>query len=71
MTVIKRPVRRLFNSSSIRRGLIVTLDPAGYIRFREKSSRREYSMSVEYCYFMAVKVGKQTKGDDNDDKWIR
>lgn len=62
MTKLARPIRREFSSGLFdRRSLIITLDTDGYIRLREKSSRRTYSISFEALYLLLIRQKKSRK----------
>jgi hypothetical protein len=39
--------------------LIIEISPSGVITFREKGSRKSYSISAMTCYYMAVKQNKE------------
>jgi hypothetical protein len=56
MTTLSRPVKREFSSGLFDRwSLIITLDTDGYIKLREKSSRRSYGISFEALYLLLVR----------------
>jgi hypothetical protein len=57
MTTLKRRVQRDFTSPAWKRQIIIELDPAGYIRLREKRVRRKYSISIEALFYLLVKQG--------------
>jgi len=61
MTDLTRPVTRRVNAMWRGREvpLIIEISPSGVITFREKGSRKSYSISVMTCYYMAVKQNKE------------
>lgn len=54
-TELKRKVRRSFKTGW-GKVLSITLDPDGYIRLKEKYSRRVYSTSIESLYYLLVRA---------------
>lgn len=64
MTQLLKPVRRglgkpIGNCRDVSRETIITLYPGGSIGFRAKGRRREYRISAEACYSLAVKVAAE------------
>lgn len=60
MTNLSKPVRRV-SSATIReqgkaRKIVVILRPPNVIGFRAAGCRREYQLSLEGCYTMAVRA---------------
>ncbi len=60
MTALTKPVRRV-SAATVReqgkpRQIVVILRPPGTIGFRAAGCRREYSLSLEGCYSMAVRA---------------
>jgi hypothetical protein len=61
MTTLKRKVERDFLSPAWRRQIIIELDPAGYIRLRQKRCRKKYSISIEALFYLLVKQGEKNE----------
>jgi hypothetical protein len=71
MTTLNRPVKREFSSGLFdRRSLIITLDTDGYLKLREKSSRRVYGISFESLYLLLVRQKRQEE-EAQKKKWQR
>lgn len=69
MTKLTRPVKREFQSGLFdRRPLLVMLDSDGYVRLREKRSRRVYSISFEALYLLLVRQ-KRMEVESREKKW--
>lgn len=60
MTILHKPVERIFKKGSIfdRRGVVITLDPGGYLQMREKGCRTVYQISYEALYFLLCRMEK-------------
>lgn len=57
MTTLKHRVQRDFNSPAWKRQIVIELDPAGYIRLREKRCRKKCSISIEALFYLLAKQG--------------
>lgn len=58
MTKLNRPLRREITntiSPSIKRPIIIQLEPPNFIKFKEKGRRLWYETTIEACYFLAVR----------------
>lgn len=67
MTSLRKPVRRV-SAATIReqgrpRRIVVILRPPNILAFRAAGCRREYALTIEACYAMAVRahVASETK----------
>lgn len=60
MTDLKKPVKRissgLIRESGKRRNIVIILRPPNVIGFRAKGCRKEYQLTADVCYTMAVKA---------------
>jgi len=56
MIELKKQIKRTYKS---RWNFIIILDPAGFIRLREKRSRRTYSIPIEALFYLLVKETKK------------
>ena len=60
MTNLNRPVKRIsqgrVRESGKQREVVVILRPPNVIGFRAKGCRKEYQLTTEACYAMAVKA---------------
>ena len=61
MTTLNKPLTRRVDADCGRLPLAITIHPNGLIEFREKGSRRSYSIPAMACYRMAVQSTKPTK----------
>ena len=59
MTDLKKPVTRRVQADHGRVSIAVTIFPHGVLGFREKGSRRGYTLSIMGAYYMAVKQNKE------------
>jgi len=60
MTSLNRPVKRT-NAGMVREGgkmraIIITIRPPNIIGFRAKGCHKEYQLTTEACYIMAVRA---------------
>lgn len=58
MTKLERPLRREITntiSPSIKKPVIIQLEPPNFIKFKEKGRRLWYETTIEACYFLAVR----------------
>jgi len=53
---VTRQVRGTVKEAGKDREVIVTVYPSGVLGFRAKGCRREYQLTAECCYVMAVKA---------------
>jgi hypothetical protein len=60
MTTLTKPVRRvsgsLIHEQGRNRAIVVLLRPPNVIGFRAAGCRREYQLTIEGCYTMAVRA---------------
>jgi hypothetical protein len=60
MTDLTKPVKRVSNGTVFEVGkireVVVILRPPNIIAFRAKGCRKEYPLTTEACYIMAVKA---------------
>ena len=68
MTKLKKPVKRT-GAGSIReagklRDIVVILRPPNVIGFRAKGCRKEYQLTTEGCYTMAVRASVAAEKKD-------
>lgn len=60
MTTLKKPVRRVSSATVHEQGknrqIIVILRPPNLIGFRASGCRREYTLTLDGCYVMAVRA---------------
>ena len=63
---VKRVTRDLIREAGKVREVVVTLRPPNVLGFRAKGCRREYRLTAEVCYIMAVRahVAEQKKAKD-------
>jgi len=65
MTNLKRPVKRtsngLIREAGKVREVVIILRPPNIIGFRAKGCRKEYQLTAEVCYTMAVKADHAAK----------
>ena len=53
MTPLKKEVKRMVEM--LRRKVVVTLKPDGFISFRDKGKHTEFEIGLEACYMLAAK----------------
>jgi hypothetical protein len=67
-TILKNPVTRISNGQVREAGqlrdIIVILRPPNVIGFRAKGCRKEYQLTTEACYTMAVRAHVQAERRD-------
>jgi hypothetical protein len=60
MTNLNKPIKRvsagIVKEAGMAREVVVILRPPNVIGFRAKGCRREYQLTTEVCYSMAVKA---------------
>lgn len=60
MTNLNKPVKRvshgLVREQGRRRRIVITLRPPNVLGFRAKGCRKEYQLTAEVCYTMAVRA---------------
>lgn len=61
MTILTKPVRRLASVDGGRVDIAVTINPGGTLTFREKGSRREYTITIMSAYRLAVEQNRPIK----------
>lgn len=80
MTKLKKPVRRVaigvVKDGNMTGPVVIELRPPNLLCFRIKGCKREYNLTVEVCYFMAVRAqalseekAKKTKAGNRIKRW--
>lgn len=54
MTPLRRAVKRTIEIAGSRRGVVVSLEPPGVLTFREKRTRKTYSLGLGALFVRAV-----------------